>query len=44
MIIRAQQKPIERLPEWALCCDKTREAHTIEAEIGRIVRVRSGTA
>lgn len=25
-IVRAKQKPIEELPDWAICCDVTRKA------------------
>ena len=43
MIVNARQKPVEQLPEWALCCDATRKIHVSEEELGRVVRVRTGT-
>jgi hypothetical protein len=42
VIIRARQKRVEQLPEWALCCERARQSHIYEAGIGRIVKVRSG--
>ncbi len=41
MIIRARQKTVEQLPEWALCCDRARQSHIYEAGLDRIVKVRS---
>lgn len=43
MIILARQKPVEQLPEWALCCETLRQLHVAAAELGRIVHVESGS-
>jgi hypothetical protein len=40
MIIRARQKPLDQLPPWALCCDRTRASH--EARANEVVEVESG--
>jgi hypothetical protein len=32
-LVRARQKPIAELPDWALCCDRVREILTITCEV-----------
>jgi hypothetical protein len=43
LIVSARQKPVEQLPEWALCCDYTRKAHAAEEQLRRIVKVEAGS-
>jgi hypothetical protein len=44
MIVSARQKPVEQLPEWALCCEAARKVHAAEAESGCVVRVEAGSS
>jgi hypothetical protein len=44
MIVSARQKPVDQLPEWALCCEAMRQEHIAEAELARIVKVEAGSA
>jgi hypothetical protein len=41
MIVSARQKPVEQLPEWALCCEAMRQEHMTEEKLGCIVKVES---
>ena len=42
MIISGRQKPVEQLPDWALCCEVTRKAHIAEIARRRVVKVEAG--
>jgi hypothetical protein len=33
MIVRARQKPVDQLPEWALCCEASRQSHVLSADL-----------
>jgi hypothetical protein len=41
LIVSARQKPVARLPEWALCCEAMRQEHIAEDVLGRIVKVEA---
>jgi hypothetical protein len=43
MIVGARQKPVDQLPEWALCCEATRQLHVEEEALGSIVRIDTST-
>lgn len=39
----ARQKPVEQLPEWALCCEAMRQEHIAHDKLGGIVKVETGS-
>jgi hypothetical protein len=43
VIVSARQKPVDQLPDWALCCEIVRQAHIVAAREGRILRVDTAT-
>jgi hypothetical protein len=43
MIVSARQKPVEQLPEWALCCEAMRQEHSSEEQLSLVVKVDAGS-
>lgn len=42
MILRAQLKPIEEIPEESFCCEASRKSYTAGAIKGKIIEIETG--